>query len=86
MLSIELRGSKTEQLQVVPRASAVVPGQANAEPIVIHADHLNMVKFPSRKDTGYTTVSENLQVIVASIDDKIRLRWETEERVNEGRH
>jgi hypothetical protein len=43
--------------QVVPRASAVVPGAADAEPIVIHADHINMVKFTSKEDNGYRTVS-----------------------------
>ncbi|CAH0055794.1 unnamed protein product [Clonostachys solani] len=45
-----------EPRQVVPRASAVVPGQADAESILIHADHKNMVKFLSKQDVGYTTV------------------------------
>lgn len=44
-------------LQVVPRASAVVPWVADAEPIVIHADHINMTKFASNEDNGYKTVS-----------------------------
>ena len=62
-----------------------MPGQADAEPIVIHADHLHMVKFPSKDDTGYSTISEHLQIMMADVDDKIRSRWEEEERVIEGR-
>ncbi len=42
----------TDWIQVVPKASAVVPGVADAEPISIPADHLNMVKFASRDDGG----------------------------------
>jgi hypothetical protein len=62
-----------------------VPGQADAEPIVIHADHINMVKFASRGNGGYNTVSEHLQIMVSAATDEIRLRWEAERRVNEGR-
>ena len=69
---------------VVPRASAVVPGQSDAEPICIHANHIHMVKFQARSDPGYETISENLQIMVADIGDSIRLRWETEARVNAG--
>ncbi|KAB5514886.1 hypothetical protein GE09DRAFT_980434, partial [Coniochaeta sp. 2T2.1] len=48
--------------QVVPRASAVVPGQADAEPIVMHADHRNMIRFSS-KSGDYSTVSEHIQIM-----------------------
>ncbi|KAH8652959.1 hypothetical protein BGZ61DRAFT_309127, partial [Ilyonectria robusta] len=41
---------------VVPKASAVVPGQADAEPIVTDADHISMVKFRSKENASYTTV------------------------------
>ena len=71
--------------QVVPRASAVVPGQANAEQIVIHADHSNMVKFTSKDDSGYTTVSEHLQIMANAAAEEIRLRWEAERRADDGR-
>jgi hypothetical protein len=50
-------------VQVVPRASAVVLGAANAEPIVIHADHINMVKFVSKEDNEYRIVFGHLQII-----------------------
>ncbi|RYO00078.1 hypothetical protein AA0121_g13436 [Alternaria tenuissima] len=41
-----------KSIMVVPRASAVVPGAADGEAIVIHADHIHMVKFGSKTDPG----------------------------------
>ncbi|KAF2190540.1 hypothetical protein K469DRAFT_697793 [Zopfia rhizophila CBS 207.26] len=69
-------------IMVVPRASAVVPGAADAEPIVIHADHIHMVKFGSESDTGYETVSGHLRLMTTKAGDVIGLRWDTEGRVN----
>ena len=69
---------------MVPRASAVVPGAANAEPIAIHANHIQIVKFASKEDSGYETVSGHLQIMVQSAKDAITLRWEMEDRVNAG--
>ena len=69
--------------QVVPRASAVVPGTANAEPIVIHADHINMVKFESNSDSGYKKISGHLQIMAESAGDVISPRWQEESRVSE---
>jgi hypothetical protein len=69
---------------VVPRASAVVPGAADAEPIVVHADHINMVKFASKEDNGYKTVSGYLRIMAQSASDVISARWEEEGRVGEG--
>ncbi|KAF2820887.1 hypothetical protein CC86DRAFT_411722 [Ophiobolus disseminans] len=48
---------------VVPKASAVVPGAADGEPIAIHADHIHMVKFGWKSDPGYRTVSGHLRVL-----------------------
>ncbi|KAL9084632.1 MAG: hypothetical protein Q9165_007987 [Trypethelium subeluteriae] len=72
-------------IMVVPRASAVVPGAADAEPIAIHADHINMVKFTSKEDNGYETVSGHLQIMVQSASDIITFRWEEESRVDAAR-
>ncbi|KAG8169205.1 hypothetical protein KVR01_001954 [Diaporthe batatas] len=72
-------------IMVVPRASAVVPGQADAEPIVIHANHRDMVKFDSQEDVGYETVSEHIQIMIKSAPEKIQSRWEEEERVEQAR-
>lgn len=69
---------------MVPKASAVVPGAANAEPIVIHADHINMVKFASKDDNDYKTVSGHLQIMVDSASDVIAAQWEKERRINAG--
>ncbi|RYO93500.1 hypothetical protein DL764_007993 [Monosporascus ibericus] len=70
-------------IMVVPRASAVVPGQADAEPIVIHADHHRMVKFFSKEDIGYVTISEHLQIMISNAESNVRSRWEAEARVAE---
>lgn len=69
---------------MVPKASAVIPGQADAEPIAIHTDHINMVKFIGTTDIGYVKVSETLKIMANGAGEKIRSRWETEIRVNEG--
>ncbi|KAI1772656.1 hypothetical protein F4818DRAFT_453453 [Hypoxylon cercidicola] len=70
---------------VVPRSSAVVPGQADAEPIGIHSDHIHMVKFSSEKDGGYIKVSENLQIMARSAGETIQSRWEAEVRADNAR-
>jgi hypothetical protein len=59
---------------VVPRASAVVPGQVDAEPIVIHANHTGMVRYTSKNDSGYGTILEELQTIAREAPNAIRLR------------
>lgn len=51
-------------VQVVPRASAVVAGAADAESIVIHADHINMVKFESEGNSGYKRSWLKVQVML----------------------
>lgn len=65
---------------MVPKASAVVPGHANAEPIVIHANHTSMVRYASGEDTGYITVSELLQLMARDAPGSVRQRWEVEAR------
>ncbi|RWA04980.1 hypothetical protein EKO27_g10126 [Xylaria grammica] len=67
---------------VVPKASAVVPGQANAEPMAINSDHINMVKFSGNTDRGYTKVSETLQIMAKDAGEAIRSRWEEEARID----
>jgi hypothetical protein len=69
---------------VVPEASAVVPGAADANPIAIHADHVNMVKFESKEDSGYKTVSGHLQIMADSAGEVIASRWGEEIRVDAG--
>jgi hypothetical protein len=81
---VERNGSPANIWQVVPRASAVVPGAADSEPIAIHADHTNIVKFESRSNPGYKTVSGHLRVMAARAGDTVRRRWDAEGRVDAG--
>jgi hypothetical protein len=69
---------------VVPKALAVVPGAVDAEPIAIHADHINITKFTSKEDIGYETISGHLQIMAESAGEAIALRWAEETRVNAG--
>ncbi|KAI6080082.1 hypothetical protein F4821DRAFT_104114 [Hypoxylon rubiginosum] len=73
------------KILVVPRASAVVPGQADAEAIGIHADHIHMVKFSSKNDRNYKKVSGKLQIMARNAEETVRSRWETEVRVDTAR-
>ncbi|USP73005.1 hypothetical protein yc1106_00279 [Curvularia clavata] len=71
-----------KSIMVVPRASAVVPGAADSEPIAIHADHIHMVKFRSKTDPGYKTVSGHLRLMAAKAGTSIDGRWDTEAKLN----
>ena len=71
-------------MQVVPIASAVVHGVADAEPVAIAENHINMVKFLSRSDGGYEKILEYLVLMVKLVQDKINARWELEERRKKG--
>jgi len=75
---------QTNVKQVVPRASAAVSGQANAETIAINADHRNMVRYASKNDVGYITISEHLQIMAGGAPKEIRRRWDLERRTDEG--
>jgi hypothetical protein len=79
------KGDGTKQHQVVPKASAVVPGHADAEPIAIHVDHTSMVRYPSKRDAGYVAVSEHLQIMATNATDSVQQRWEGEARADDGR-
>ena len=69
----------------MPQASAVVPGAADAEPVAIPADHLNMVKFTSHQDPGYEKVSGHLRLLAEDAPHTISTRWEKQDRITQGR-
>ncbi|KAK0622435.1 hypothetical protein B0T14DRAFT_563886 [Immersiella caudata] len=73
-------------IMVVPRASAVVSSQANAEAIPIAADHREMVRYRSRSDEGYTTISEHLQIMIKAAPLAVHRQWEVERRVETARN
>lgn len=66
------------------KSSAVVPGVADAEPIAIHADHRNMVKFGSKEDPGYETVSGHLQMMARTAPVEVQRGWEGHTRAVNG--
>lgn len=68
----------------MPKASAVVPGAADAESVAIPADHLKMVKFASREDGGYKKVSGHLQLLAEEAPNVIGMRWEEHNRIKIG--
>lgn len=69
---------------VVPKASAVVPGQVDAEPIAIMADHINMVKFASQTNE-FKTVAGHLKRMVEKASTKVQRNWKLEETVRDGK-
>jgi hypothetical protein len=62
----------------------VVPGAADGEPIAIHADHINMVKFGSKADGRYKMVSGRLRVMAARAGDAVGRQWDREDRLDTG--
>lgn len=70
---------------MVPHASAIVPGIADAEPVAILADHLGMVKFSSREDGGYEKVSGHLKLLAEDAPEIIDARWTEQDKIKEGR-
>jgi hypothetical protein len=66
---------------VVPKSSAVVPGAVDAEPISIHKDHSNMVKFASVDEEGYKKLSGHIALMVGSAQSKIVARWSEYSRI-----
>jgi hypothetical protein len=48
-----------------------VLGAADSEPIAIHADYINIVKFESKADGGYRIVSGYLRVIATRAGDTV---------------
>jgi hypothetical protein len=52
---------------------------------VIHEDHINMARYPSKGHTGYKTISGHLRIMADAAVENIRQRWEEETRVKEGR-
>ncbi len=69
---------------MVPQASAIIPGIADAEPVAIPADHLNMVKFTSREDGGYEKVSGHLQLLAEEASGAIAARWTEQDIIRKG--
>jgi hypothetical protein len=68
-------------LIVVPKSSAVVPGQVDAESIAIMDDHINMVKFSSPKHSEFERVASHLKLMADNAPIKVQGNWQTERSV-----
>jgi hypothetical protein len=62
-------------LQVVPEASAAIPGAVNAEKIAIYKNHVGMVKFSSEEDEDYRTLRDHLNDMVRKAPEKVAEKW-----------
>lgn len=69
---------------VVPKSSAIVPGQVNTEPIAIMDDHINMVKFGT-PSSEFMRVAGRLKLMVAEAPIKVQKNWLTESGVEAGK-
>ena len=62
----------------------MIAGTTNVEPIAIHADHINMVKFASKEDGGYKTVVGHLRLMAQEANSVVSAQWDAERRVDAG--
>ncbi|KAF8530182.1 hypothetical protein BU17DRAFT_78785 [Hysterangium stoloniferum] len=60
---------------IVPKASAVLPGAVNIEPISMHKDHTGMSKFQSVNDDDYKSVLCTVQDMVKNALANVHGRW-----------
>ncbi|MCJ1426602.1 hypothetical protein MMC29_004505 [Sticta canariensis] len=68
-------------IMVVPYASAIIPGVADAEPLAMPADHVNMIKFTSRENCGYEKVSGHLKLLAEKAAGAIDARWAGQDKM-----
>lgn len=69
---------------VVPKSSAVVPGQVDAEPIAIMDHHVNIVKFATQSNE-FKRVAGHLKLMVEKAPAKVEKNWLTEGSVEAGK-
>ncbi|KAF8521436.1 hypothetical protein BU17DRAFT_64929 [Hysterangium stoloniferum] len=60
---------------IVPKASAVLPGAVNIEPISMHKDHTGMSKFQSVDDDDYKSVLCVVQDMIKKAPATVDARW-----------
>jgi hypothetical protein len=70
---------------VVPKSSAVVQGQVDAEPIAIMNNHTDMVRFFSPKDNEFMRVAGHLRLMSTKAPAKVQQNWHTEGNVEAGK-
>ena len=70
---------------IVPKSSAVVPGQVDAEPIAIMDNHIDMVKFSSKSNSEFRRVAAHLKLMAEIAPTKVQQNWSTEGSVEAGK-
>ncbi|KAF8518819.1 hypothetical protein BU17DRAFT_90595 [Hysterangium stoloniferum] len=68
-------GTPHQDMQIVPKASAVLPGAVNIEPISMHKDHTGMSKFQSVDDDDYKSVLCAVQDMIKKAPVIVDARW-----------
>jgi hypothetical protein len=58
----------------VLKVLAVIPSAIDVEPIIIHANYINIVKFALKEDSGYRSISGYLRVISKDTSGAVVLR------------
>ncbi|KAM5474387.1 hypothetical protein MauCBS54593_001961 [Microsporum audouinii] len=69
-----------KSVMVVPRHSAIVFGDDEADQISINADHIGMVKFSNIEDPGYKKVSIQLGIMAKNAEALIEERWKIDKK------
>lgn len=70
---------------IVPKSSAVVPGQVDAESIAIMDNHIDMVKFSSKSNSEFQRVTAHLKLMAEMAPTKVQQNWSTEGSVEAGK-
>jgi hypothetical protein len=65
----------TDNLQVVPKSSAVVPGAVNTEAVEIRKDHRAMVKYRGSEEDEFQTVASIIFLMAEEAGDKVISNW-----------
>ncbi|CCA71170.1 hypothetical protein PIIN_05106 [Serendipita indica DSM 11827] len=63
----------------VPHHSASIAGDRNATMVILHADHRNLVRFPSRENDNYKAVHYHLKEYVNTAPEAILDKWVQED-------
>jgi hypothetical protein len=74
-------GASLTHIQIVPKASAVVPGMRDAESVEIRKDHTSLTKFRDSSDNDFQTVVGHLSLMCDSAGEKVAQSWEHWEEV-----
>ncbi|CCA74167.1 related to kinesin light chain [Serendipita indica DSM 11827] len=72
--------SVKRQRLLVPQHSATIDGDRNGMPIHLHADHQNMIRFPSAENENYKAVLYYLEAFMKEACSTVQEKWVIEDR------